>query len=156
MLKISLYQFLSKRMKHKTSDIIKRTIITVIWSAFLAYIVYLFGNNQIIVQDQYKSLNMLFYVLLVVIIGYKVFFFGIKPKAFFAMKITKASLFVIGIILILLWNYVLLNDIENKIYIGDLITVLWVIITILSPTNILITKKVKKQKQSSKMEVIEA
>lgn len=143
-------------MKKNRTDIIKRTIITTVCAAFLAYMIYLFSNNQIIVQGEYTNLNMLFYVILILIVFYKMMFFGIKPKAIFGMKMTKATTFVLWITLILLGNYVLLNNVESKVYIWDIVTVLWVIMTILAPTNILITKKIKKQKQNSKMEIIEA
>ena len=143
-------------MKKNLPDIIKRTAITVIGAAFLAYIVYLFTNGQVIVQGEYENLNELLYVLLTAFILYKIVFFGIFPKALFGMKMTKATMLVSGIILILIGHYVLLNDASNHIFLWDIVKIIWVIITILGPTNMLISKKVKKKADESKMEIIEA
>ncbi len=68
---------------------------------------------------------------------------------------TKATLFVLGIALIIIWDTVLLNDVSTHVYIGDIFKVLWVFLTLLAWTNILITDKVKKQKQDKNVEIIE-
>jgi hypothetical protein len=49
----------------------------------------------------------------------------------------------------------LLNDMANHVYVADIFKVLWVVLTLLAWTNILITDKTKKQKQSKKVQVIE-
>ena len=60
-------------------------------------------------------------------------------------------LFVYDMIILNLSNSA--NDWYSHVYIWDLFSVLWVLILILFPTNILTTDKVKKQK-SKKNEVI--
>ena len=47
------------------------------------------------------------------------------------------------------------NDITKGIVVGDLFKVLGVVITLLAWTNLLITDKVRKQKENKKVEVIE-
>jgi ABC-type sulfate transport system permease component len=68
---------------------------------------------------------------------------------------TKGTLFVLGLALIIIGQTVLLNDIENKVYIGDIFSLLGVILTLLAWTNVLITDKVKKVKAGKKVEIIE-
>lgn len=95
---------------------------------------------------------------------------------------TKATLFVIWIALIIIWESVLLNKIPNEatnltwealilkqnldtqaninwdskwIYIWDIFKVLWVILTLLARTNVLITDKAKKKGKWKKVEIIE-
>lgn len=69
---------------------------------------------------------------------------------------TKATLIVIGLVLILLGHYVLLNDPTTRVYVGDLVKVFGVAITLMGPTGLLITHEAKKKQQESKMEIIEA
>lgn len=68
---------------------------------------------------------------------------------------TKATLFVMGIALIIIGDTVLLNDVTTYVYIGDIFKVLGVALTLLARTNVLITDKVKKQKQAKNVEIIE-
>lgn len=68
---------------------------------------------------------------------------------------TKGTLFVIGIALILISKTVLVNDGAKHIYIGDIFAVLGVVLTLLAWTNLLITDKVKKVKADKKVEIIE-
>lgn len=68
---------------------------------------------------------------------------------------TKATLFVMGIGLIIIGDTVLLNDITTYVYVGDIFKVLWVFLTLLAWTNVLITDRVKKQKQAKKVQIIE-
>jgi hypothetical protein len=50
---------------------------------------------------------------------------------------------------------VLLNDIETKVYVGDIFSLLGVVLTLLAWTNVLITDKVRKAKANKKVEIIE-
>lgn len=133
-------------------DLIKRIIISIISWWFLGYLAYLFFQNITIVQSWFIEYNMIYYIILFLICLFLFILFGIYPIHF---KLTKATLFVIGISLIIIWDIVLYNDIHNHVYIADIFKVLWVILTLLAWTNVLITDKVKKQKQGKKVEVIE-
>lgn len=68
---------------------------------------------------------------------------------------TKATLFVIGIALIIIGDTVLLNDVTTYVYVGDIFKVLWVILTLLARTNLLITEKVQKKTQDKNVKIIE-
>ncbi len=133
-------------------DIFKRVFISVISWAFLGYLAYLFFQNTMIVQWAFLEYNSLYYLVLALICLFLFILFGIYPIHF---KMTKASLFVLGIALIIIWDTVLLNDIINTVYVGDIFKVLWVVLTLLAWTNVLITDKVKKQKQDKNIEIIE-
>lgn len=133
-------------------DIIKRIIISVISWLFLGYLAYLFFQNTVIVQLAYIDYNILYYLILVAICLFLFILFGIYPVHF---RLTKATLFVLGIGLIIIWDTVLLNDVATYVYIGDIFKVLWVILTLLAWTNVLITDKITKTKQQKNIEVIE-
>jgi hypothetical protein len=49
----------------------------------------------------------------------------------------------------------LLNDITTKVYVGDIFSLLGVVLTLLARTNVLITDKVRKVKADKKVEIIE-
>lgn len=133
-------------------DIIKRFSIS--WISWLCiwYILYLFFSHHIIVQTIYSEFNLLYYIVLLVVFLYIFVLFGIYPMYF---KISKTSVFVIGLSLIVLWDTVLVNNSQNLIYIWDLVKVVWVVLTLLAWTNVLVSDKVKKQKEESKIEIIE-
>lgn len=133
-------------------DIIKRIIISVISWLFLGYLAYLFFQNTVIVQGWFTEYNNLYYLILILVCLFLFILFGIYPVHF---KMTKATLFMVGIALIIIWDTVLLNDIINYVYVGDIFKVLWVVLTLLAWTNVLITDKVKKQKQEKNVEIIE-
>ena len=94
----------------------------------------------------------MYYLILIVICLFLFVFFGIYPVHF---RLTKATLFVIGLALIVIWDTVLLNDVTTYVYVGDIFKVLWVVLTLLAWTNILITDKVTKKKQEKNIEIIE-
>jgi len=133
-------------------DIIKRIIISVISWWFIGYLAYLFFQNTIIVQSAYLEYNALYFLILILICLFLFILFGIYPIHF---RMTKATLFVLGLALIIIWDTVLLNDVTTYVYIGDIFKVLWVVLTLLAWTNLLITDKVKKQKQDKNIEIIE-
>lgn len=133
-------------------DILKRIIISIVSGGFLWYLAYLFFQNTIIVQGWFIEYNAIYYLILTLICLFLFIFFGIYPVHF---RMTKATLFVIGIALIIIGDTVLLNTIETYVYIWDIFKVLGVVLTLLAWTNVLITDKVKQQKQQKNMEIIE-
>jgi hypothetical protein len=133
-------------------DIFKRVSISVISWWFIWYIAYLFFQNIIIVQSWFIGYNTIYYAILILICLFLFILFGIYPVYF---KMTKATLFVFWIALIIIWDTVLLNDVTTHVYVGDIFKLLWVILTLLAWTNVLITDKVKKQKQNKNIEIIE-
>ena len=133
-------------------DTIKRIIISVISWLFLWYLAYLFFQNIIIVQSWFTQYNGIYYLVLVLVCLFLFILFGIYPVHF---RMTKATLFVLGLALIVIWDTVLLNDVVSYVYVGDIFKVLWVVLTLLAWTNVLITDKVKKKKQEKNVQIIE-
>lgn len=109
-------------------------------------------QGQAITTPEYTNINILMYIILIALCIYIVFIYGIYP---IHIKFTRATLFVIGICLIVLSQTILANDGASGIYIWDLFSVLGVVTLILFPTNILTTDKVKKQKKSKNEVIIE-
>jgi len=134
-------------------DLIKRSLISIVSCAFLWYVVYMFLQDIIIVQWNFFDSNMLFYLLLVAAWLFLFIWFWIYP---ISIKRSKLILFFFGIGFIIIGEYVLLNDVRNNIFIWDVVKVFWVLITLLAPTNILITSKIKEKKNRSNLEVIDA
>ena len=133
-------------------DVVKRVIISLVSWLFLGYLWYLFFQTTTIVQTGFIEYNTLYYIVVAVICLFLFILFGIYPIHY---KMTKASLFAMGIALIVIGDTVLLNDVTTHVYIGDLAKILWVVLTLLAWTNLLITDKVTKQKQDKKIEIIE-
>lgn len=133
-------------------DIIKRIIISLISGLFLWYLVYLFSQHSVIVQTWFVEYNTLYYIILWIIYLFLFTLFGIYPIHF---RMTKATLFVLWLALIIIWDTILINDITLNIYIWDIVKILWVVLTLLAWTNVLITDKIKKQNKDRKIEIIE-
>lgn len=133
-------------------DIIKRFFIIVGYGALLAYIVYLYGTNAVIVSWQYLDFNTAIYVLLLLFSLYKFVFYGVYP---IRINFSKITLFVLGVVLLFVGEYVLINNPEQGVYIGDLVKIVAIILIVLSPTNVLHTDVVVKKNKEKGVEVIE-
>lgn len=133
-------------------DLIKRIVIGIISGALLGYLGFLFVGKAVIVDSAFVANNTLYFIVLAVICLILFIFFAVYPVHF---KMTKGTLFVIGIGLIFVSKTVLVNDITKNIYIGDLFALLGVILTLLARTNVLITDKIRKQKADKKVNIIE-
>ena len=133
-------------------DIIKRVVIGVISGALLGYLAFLFVSKITIVQTGYTQFATLYFLILVVVCLVLFIFFAVYPVHF---RMTKGTLFVFGLALIIIGQTVLLNDVATKVYVGDIFSLLGVVLTLLARTNVLITDKVKKVKADKKVEIIE-
>lgn len=133
-------------------DLLKRFSIWAISWLFIAYLVYLFLWQKVIVNQWFLEFNTLYYILLAVACLYLFVLFAVHP---IYMKISKASLFVMWIALVLIWDTVLINNSDSYIYISDFAKVLGSFLIVLAWTNFFISAKAKKQKEDSKLEIIE-
>jgi len=133
-------------------DIIKRSVVIAIFGAFLLYLIYLITQWQSIVKSAYSSRNIPMYVILICICLYMIWLYWIYP---IHIKFSRATALVIWLLFIVISQVVLANDGYSHIYIWDLFSVLWVLILILFPTNILTTDKVKKAKDKKNEIIIE-
>jgi len=133
-------------------DKIKRSIVITIFWLFLLYLLFLIFQWESIVKSEYANRNIPMYVILIVFCLYMIWLYWIYP---IHIKFSRATALVIWLLFIVLSQIVLANDGYSHIYIWDLFSVLWVLILILFPTNILTTEKVKKQKAKKNEVVIE-
>ena len=133
-------------------DKIKRSIVITIFWVFLLYLIYLITQWESITNSEYASWNIPMYVILIAFCLYMIFLYGIYP---IHIKFSRAVSLVIWLLFIILAKTMLANDWYSHIYIWDLFSVLWVVILILFPTNILTTEKVKKQKDKKNEVIIE-
>ena len=131
-------------------DKIKRSIVITVFWVFLLYLIFLISQWESIVKSEYSVWNIPMYVILIVFCLYMIWLYWIYP---IHIKFSRATSLVIWLLFIVLSQVLLANDWYSHVYIWDLFSVLWVLILILFPTNILTTDKVKKQK-SKKNEVI--
>lgn len=133
-------------------DLLKRISIWIFSWLFVFYLVYLFIWSNIIVDQWFLEFNTLYYILLVLAWMYLFVLFAIHP---IYMKISKASLFVMWIALVLIGDSVLINNTESYIYISDISKLLGSFLIVLAWTNFFVSTKAKKQKEESKLEIIE-
>ena len=131
-------------------DAIKRSIVITIFGLFLLYLFWLIYQWESIVKSQYSGRNIPMYVILILFCIYMIALYWIYP---IHIKFSRATSLVIWLLFIVLSQILLANDWYSHIYIWDMFSVLWVLILILFPTNILTTDKLKKDK-SKKNEVI--
>ena len=145
---IIFYIFTNFFMKDK----IKRSIVITIFGLFLLYLVWLISQWTMIVQNQYAGRNIPMYIILIAVCLYMIWLYGIYP---IHIKFSRATALVIWLFFIVISQVVLANDGYSHIYIWDMFSVLWVVILILFPTNILTTDEVKKQKAKKNEVIIE-
>lgn len=133
-------------------DVLKRLIIGVISGAYMWYLIFLFMWWQVIVWSGYEQYNLRYFIILMLVLLFLFIFFSIHPTHF---RMTKWTLFVVWIFLIIIWNWVLLDDAKNYIFVWDLFEILWVVLALLARSNVLITSKITRQTKDKKVEVIE-
>ncbi len=133
-------------------DKIKRSIVITIFGLFLLYLIRLISQWSMIVQDQYSGRNISMYIILILLCLYMIWLYGIYP---IHIRFSRSTAIVIWLFFIVISQVILANDGYSHIYIWDLFSVLWVLILILFPTNILTTDKVKKQKAKKNEVIIE-
>lgn len=133
-------------------DIVKRWSIIAAYGALIWYFVYLFVSGATIVQPEYMNLNLLLYILLIAFFVYKFVFYGVYPVM---VIMHKPTLFVLSIGLLFAGQYILANNIETHVYVGDMVKLLAVVLLILTPTNLLHTSKTVADKKLKEVEIIE-
>ena len=133
-------------------DKIKRIIVIAIFWIFLLYLSWLISQWTSIVKSGYENLNIPMYIILILLCLYMIWLYGIYP---IHIRFSRTTALFIWLFFIVISQIVLANDGYSHIYIWDLFSVLWVLILILFPTNILTTEKVKKQKAKKNEVIIE-
>ena len=133
-------------------DNIKKSIVITLFGLFLISLFYLIIQWEPITNSEYARLNIPMYIILIAFCIYMIVFYWIYP---IHIKFSRAVSLVIGLLFIVISQTMLANDWYSHVYIWDMFSVLWVLILILFPTNILTTDKVKKAKEKKNEVVIE-
>ncbi len=134
-------------------DLIKRSVIFLFSAGILVYLGFLFSQETVIISqglDSYWNITM--YGIYALICMYIMLFYALVPRH---IKKGKIILVIMGLVFLITGNQVLTNNIETHLYVGDIITVLGVILTLVGATNLMVLKKVKQQKEEAEVEVIE-
>ena len=139
-------------MDTKLKDNIKRSIVIFLFGLFLVYLIILLIRWEQITNSEYARFNIPMYIILILICLYMVALYWIYP---IHIKFSRATALVIWLVFIVLSQVVLANDGYSHVYIWDMFSVLWVLILILFPTNILTTNKVKEAKNKENEVIIE-
>ena len=133
-------------------DFIKKWFVILLFSLFLAYLIYLLIKWEPITNSEYSRLNIPMYIILILICLYMIIVYWVYP---IHIKFSRPVSLVIGLLFIVISQTMLANDWYSHVYIWDLFSVLGVLILILFPTNILTTEKVKKAKEKKNEIIIE-
>ena len=129
---------------------IKRIIFWIVFSLLICFLVYLYTNWVIIVREDITDINLVIYISLFVIFLYYLIFYAVRPTY---IKYYRVINTIIWIIIIYISQYFLANSWLNWIYYWDILCIIWVILTIIWPTKLLVTKELE---DSKKVEIIEA
>ena len=138
--------------KKKIWDNIKRSIVIFLFGLFLVYLIILLIKWEQITNSEYARLNIPMYIILMLVCLYMIILYWIYP---IHIKFSRATALVIWLLFIVVSQRMLANDGYSHIYIWDMFSVLWVLILILFPTNILTTEEVKKAKEKKNEVIIE-
>lgn len=81
-----------------------------------------------------------------------VFMFGLLT-----IPLSKATLWATfaSLLVVILWGTAFANNVEQGVYVGDVLTVLWAILTYLSLWWMIVPKKMKQKTQEKKQIIIE-
>jgi hypothetical protein len=129
---------------------IKRIIFWIIFAILICVLIYLYVNWVIIVKSDFENLNLVIYISLLVIFLYYLIFYSIKPTY---IKYYRVINTIIWIIVIYISQYFLINSWIDWIYYWDILCIIWVVLTIIWPTKLLVSKELE---DSKKVEIIEA
>jgi hypothetical protein len=118
-------------------DILKRSIFGILFTAIVAYLAYLFSNWIIIVNESFLDKNTIIYGLYILIFLYYLVFYVIKPIYIKKYKLRNT---LIWIFIITSSQTFLANNGVDWLYFADIFTVIWVLLTIVWPTTLLVSE----------------
>ena len=129
---------------------IKRIIFWIIFSILICLLIYLYINWVVLVKSEFENVNLIIYLSLLVIFLYYLIFYVIRPTYIKYFKVINTF---IWLLIIFISQYFVANSWIDWVYFWDILCLIWVILTIIWPTNALASKKELKEKD---LEIIEA
>jgi hypothetical protein len=133
-------------------EIFKKSVFGLIFLSVISYLFYLMFSWTVIVKEDFLDKNKILIGLYILIFLYYLIFYVIKPTYIKRFKLRNT---LIWVFVILSSQYFFLNEWHNLLYYADIFTVIWLFLTIIWPTNLLVSKKLKQEVQEKKMEIIE-
>ncbi len=133
-------------------EIFKKSVFGLIFLSVISYLFYLMFSWTVIVKEDFLDKNKILIGLYILIFLYYLIFYVIKPTYIKRFKLRNT---LIWVFVILSSQYFFLNEWHNWLYYADIFTVIWLFLTIIWPTNLLVSKKLKQEVQEKKMEIIE-
>lgn len=134
------------------SDLIKRIVVIILNGWLIGYLITLMLGWQMIVQSEYANSNLAAVIILITISVYVFINYSIQQ---FHTSWSRVTLSVLWLFLLVVWNYVLANNAEAGIYIGDIVKVIGVVFFIAWPAKLFVSTKTEQKAKDAKMEVIE-
>lgn len=129
---------------------IKRIIFWIIFSILICLLIYLYVNWIILVKNEFENVNLIIYLSLLIIFLYYLIFYVVRPMY---IKFFKVINTFVWLLIIFISQYFVANSWIDWVYFWDILCLIWVILTIIWPTNALASKKELKEKD---LEIIEA
>lgn len=131
----------------------KHTIVrwktTLLWVWLIAYVVRLLVNNKVIHEDPTTSTILLILcglvgLYLVAIVIYQ----SLVPN-------NRYTIAILGVCIILISHATITDTPAQQVFIGDIMKLIWVILVIIWPMKLLLSKKFQEKKQEEDLEIIE-
>ena len=129
---------------------VRRIVFWILFSIFIAVLVYLFSKWVIITKPEYENFNKIIYIILFAIFLYYLTFYVIRPTHIKWFKLINTF---IWLWIIYISQYFIANSWIDWIYYWDILCLVWVVLSIIWPTNALLSKNDQKEKD---LQVIEA
>ena len=125
-----------------------------IWLSLFIYLWYLFLNWISLIWNEWISSTQDYIVYIISGIIFLLFFYdGIKPICFNKPRIAYT---LIWLFLIMFWYYAITNNHNLYLYIWDIMSLLWALITITWLAWMLTPNSCKQKIEKEKVEIIEA
>ena len=128
----------------------RRIVFWIMFSILICLLIYFYVNWVTIVKGGFENINIVMYVVLFVIFLYYMIFYVIRPTYIKWFKLINT---LVWLLIIFISQYFIINSWPDHIFYWDILCLIWVVLTIIWPTNALISKKDQKEKD---LEIIEA
>ncbi len=131
-------------------DFFKRIVVVLLSISMISYLLYLYITGQNIMITELQNYNLIATIVLILLSLFFGIFYWVYPVY---LKWYKLILLFMWLFHILVWKFYLVNNVELRVW--DVVIFYWVIIVLFGSTWVLLTKKVKKEQEDKKIEVIE-
>lgn len=132
-------------------DFVIKWSIWLLWWGILSYTLRLLSQWATIIDPQFVEANIWAYIYVIII---ALFLIALIIKETL-LPDNRRGLLVLGIAIILTSHLYLRDNADLHIYLADIMKLLWVILVVVWPTNMLVTKAYEEKKFEEEIEIIE-